>query len=203
MLQNGLADTAGTPAKRPRTVYKFGSFELRSESGELFKRGIRIRLQMKPLQVLQALLEKPGEPVTREELCKRLWPAGTFVDFENGLNTATNRLRVALRDSADSPLYIETLPRLGYRLVCPVLRVEHDNLPRVPVDQALIPENPVERQDDANRLSTSLRTAVIAILVMVALVLGTEYIRARLKVARSPHGVAGNAHAVVIPIRAS
>lgn len=106
------------PAKR--AVYRFGAFELRTETGELFQYGIRIRLQIKPLQILEALLNQPGQLVTREELRNKLWLAGTFVDFESGLNTATNRLRAALKDSADSPRYIETLPRLGYRFICPV-----------------------------------------------------------------------------------
>ena len=104
-------------------IFQFGAFELRTETGELFKHGIRIRLQIKPLQILEVLLAKPGQLVTREELCNELWPAGTFVDFESGLNTATNRLRSALNDSADSPRYVETLPRLGYRFICPVLKV--------------------------------------------------------------------------------
>lgn len=100
----------------PRRIYRFGSFELKTETRELSKRGIRLRLQTKPLQILELLLAHPGELITREELCKRLWPE-TFVDFESGLNTAVNRLRVALGDSADAPRYIETLPRLGYRFL--------------------------------------------------------------------------------------
>jgi DNA-binding winged helix-turn-helix (wHTH) protein len=102
-------------------VFRFGAFELRTETGQLFKNGVRIKLQIKPLQILKVLLARPGQLVTREELCSELWPAGTFVDFESGLNTATNRLRVALQDSADGPRYIETLPRLGYRFICPVI----------------------------------------------------------------------------------
>lgn len=109
------------PSKR---IFRFGVFELRTETGELSKSGIRIKLQTRPCQVLEALLERPGELVTREELCARLWPSGTFVDFESGLNTATNRLRSALGDSAESPRYIETLPRLGYRFICPVTEVD-------------------------------------------------------------------------------
>ena len=100
----------------------FGGFELRVETGELWKRGVRTRLQQKPLQILEALLDKPGELVTRDELRQRLWPDGTFVDFESGLNTAMNRLRAALGDSAEAPQFIETLPRLGYRFICPVHR---------------------------------------------------------------------------------
>lgn len=115
------------PERRSRRMFRFGDFELRTETGELTKHGIRIKVQAKPVQVLETLLTKPGELVTREELFQKLWPAGTFVDFENGLNTATNRLRVALSDSAEAPRYIETLPRLGYRFICPVIRVDANN----------------------------------------------------------------------------
>jgi DNA-binding winged helix-turn-helix (wHTH) protein/sugar lactone lactonase YvrE len=100
--------------------FRFGAFELDTETRRLFKHGVRIRLQAKPLEILETLLEKPGELVTREELFRKLWPEGVFVDFESGLNTATNRLRSALGDSAESPRYIETMPRLGYRFICPV-----------------------------------------------------------------------------------
>ena len=100
--------------------FRFGAFEVDTGTRRLFKHGVRIRLQAKPLEILETLLEKPGELVTREELFRKLWPDGTFVDFESGLNTATNRLRNALGDSAESPRYIETLPRLGYRFICPV-----------------------------------------------------------------------------------
>jgi eukaryotic-like serine/threonine-protein kinase len=101
-------------------IFRFSAFELRSATGELLKHGVRIRLQIKPLQVLQTLLERPAELVTREELRQKLWPSGTFVDFESGLNTAINRLRSALGDSAEQARYIETLPRLGYRFICPI-----------------------------------------------------------------------------------
>jgi DNA-binding winged helix-turn-helix (wHTH) protein/WD40 repeat protein len=111
------------PSEPACNLYRFGVFELREETGELWKHGVRIRLQSKPLKILLALLEKPGGIVTREELCARLWPPGTFVDFESGLNTATNRLRVALGDAAESPRYVETLARVGYRFVCPVTKL--------------------------------------------------------------------------------
>lgn len=101
-------------------IVRFGQFEFRPDTKELNKSGIRIRVQAKPLQILRKLVDRPGELITREELRKELWPDGTFVDFESGLNTATNRLRVALQDSAEQPRYIETLPRLGYRFICPV-----------------------------------------------------------------------------------
>ncbi len=98
----------------------FGAFKVDLRAGELLKNGRRIRLQEQPFQILAMLLEHPGEVVTREELRLRLWPADTFVDFDHGLNNAINRLREALSDSADSPRYIETLSRRGYRFIAPV-----------------------------------------------------------------------------------
>jgi TolB-like protein/DNA-binding winged helix-turn-helix (wHTH) protein/tetratricopeptide (TPR) repeat protein len=108
--------TAG-PRRGP---IRFGVFELDPASGELSKRGVRIRLTDKPYQLLMALLERPGETLTRKELQERLWPDGTFVEFENGLNNAVSRLREALGDTAESPRFIETLPRRGYRFVAPL-----------------------------------------------------------------------------------
>src|SRR5439155_4226599 len=87
---------------------------------ELRKAGIRIRLEGQPLAILQMLLERPGELVTREELQKNLWPADTFVDFEHSLNAAVKRLRASLNDSADQPRYVETLARRGYRFIAPL-----------------------------------------------------------------------------------
>ncbi len=98
----------------------FGPFEVRIDSGELFKLGRRIRLQDQPFRVLAALLARPGEVVTREELRNEVWKHGTFVGFEHGLNAAINRLREALGDSAGKPRYIETLPRRGYRFIAAV-----------------------------------------------------------------------------------
>ena len=96
---------------------QFGPFELRMDTGELRRNGIRVKLQGKAFQILQALLERPGEVVTREELQRRLWPGDTFVDFESGLNTAANRLRLTLGDSAENPRFIETIARTGYRFI--------------------------------------------------------------------------------------
>jgi TolB-like protein/DNA-binding winged helix-turn-helix (wHTH) protein/Flp pilus assembly protein TadD len=101
---------------RPR----FGVFELDLRAGELRKRGLRIRLQEQPFQVLAMLLEHPGEVVTREELQKKLWPADTFVDFDHGLNKAINKIREALGDSAESPRFVETVARRGYRFLAEV-----------------------------------------------------------------------------------
>jgi DNA-binding winged helix-turn-helix (wHTH) protein/dipeptidyl aminopeptidase/acylaminoacyl peptidase len=98
----------------------FGTFEVDCESGELFKRGSLLHLQEKPLQLLFLLLEHPGEIVLREDLQRRLWPNGTYVDFDKSLNTAVKKLRYALGDSPDKPVFIETIPRRGYRFIAPV-----------------------------------------------------------------------------------
>ena len=102
---------------RPLEVVRFGPYEIRLRTQELFKGGSRLRLAPQAFQVLRMLLERPGELVTREELHQALWSADTFVDFDHGLNNAIKRIRDVLNDSVDAPLYIETLPRLGYRFI--------------------------------------------------------------------------------------
>jgi TolB-like protein len=101
---------------------RFGAFEVDLEGRRLLKRGMPITLREQSFQVLAALTERPGEIVTREELCRRLWSSDTFVDFEVALNSAVSRLRDALGDSADSPSFIETIPKRGYRFVVPIAR---------------------------------------------------------------------------------
>ncbi len=95
-------------------------FELDLSAGELRKNGVKLRLQGQPFQVLALLLEREGEVVTRDELRQTLWPSDTFVDFDHGLNTAINKVREALGDSASNPRYVETLARRGYRFIAPV-----------------------------------------------------------------------------------
>lgn len=107
------------PQKSTR-VARFGLFELDLSAGELRKSGAKLRLQGQPFQVLALLLERAGEVVTREELQQKLWPSDTFVDFDHSLNTAINKVREALGDSASSPRYVETLARRGYRFIAPV-----------------------------------------------------------------------------------
>ena len=103
-------------------IFRFSVFELDLRSGELRKSGIRVSLQQQPFEVLLCLLERPGELIGRDELRQRLWPQDTFVDFEHGLNAAVKRLRDSLCDSADTPRFIETVPRRGYRFIAPVSR---------------------------------------------------------------------------------
>lgn len=105
------------PAPPSHSAIRFGAFELDLRAGELRKQGTKVRLQDQPFQVLQALLKQPGQVVTREELQQQIWPADTFVDFDHGLNNAIKRLRETLSDHAETPRYIETIPRRGYRFI--------------------------------------------------------------------------------------
>jgi TolB-like protein/DNA-binding winged helix-turn-helix (wHTH) protein/Tfp pilus assembly protein PilF len=107
-------------ARREGSRIQFGVFTLNLDAGELFRQGTRVKLQERPFQLLLTLLERPGEVVTREELRERLWPDGTFVDFDHSISTAVNKLRNALNDSATHPRYVETVGRRGYRFVYPL-----------------------------------------------------------------------------------
>src|SRR5580692_3040447 len=109
--------------KGTATRYRFGVFEVDSSTGELRRKGVRVKLHAQPCQVLFMLLERPGEMLTRQEICQELWPDGTFVDYEHGVNSAVNRLREALGDQANNPKFIETLARRGYRFLAPVEQI--------------------------------------------------------------------------------
>ena len=109
----------GTPATVTRILH-FGVFEVDLKACELRKHGLRLKLPEQPFQILSVLLENPGEIVTRDELRSRLWPGDTFVDFDHGLNNAVMRLREVLGDSSESPRFVETIPRRGYRFIAPV-----------------------------------------------------------------------------------
>src|SRR5215467_4083850 len=114
---------------------RFGVFELDCQTGELRKQGVKLRLQGQPIEVLIHLLESPGELVTRDELRKRLWPADTFVDFDQALNNSVQRIREALGDSAQSPRFIETIPKRGYRFVGPVASLEAETATEKPEEK--------------------------------------------------------------------
>ena len=111
------------PANDAAKIVRFGVFEVDLTAGELRKSGSKVRLQEQPFQLLAYLLTRSGEVVTRDELREKLWPADTFVDFDHSLNTAVNKVREALGDSASSPRFVETLARRGYRFLGPVDRV--------------------------------------------------------------------------------
>ncbi len=137
------------PNPSPKVL--FGPFEFEHRSGDLRKFGNRIRLQGKPLQILSILLEQPGQVLSRDELQRHLWQGTTFVDFEQGLNTAVNKLRQALGDSADQPRYIETVPGKGYRFIAPLERaspitIKAAVLEMAPSSALRIEPKPRERQ---------------------------------------------------------
>ena len=146
--------------------FRFGVFELDPRSGELRKNGVKLRLQEQPLQVLLMLVERAGDVVTREELREKLWPDGTFVDFEKGVNTAIQKLRDVLGDSAVTPRLIETVPRRGYRFIYPVERPAGLS----PSAQAKVPAAPPPGADAArHRERLLLGLAALSIVVVAIL----------------------------------
>src|SRR6185312_15402996 len=111
----------------PATLFRFGLFEADAARGTLTRNGVRVRIQDQPFRVLILLLEKPGEIVSREVLRQKLWPEGTYVDFDGSLNVILKKLRAAIDDDSDNPRFIETVPRRGYRFIAPVETVEPQN----------------------------------------------------------------------------
>src|SRR6202161_1229182 len=111
---------------RLNSVVRFGTYEVSLQSGEVRKAGLRIRVQQQPMKLLEILLERPGEVVTREELRGRVWTNESFGDFDQALNIAIAKLRSALEDSAENPRFIETLPKRGYRFIADVSVVDTD-----------------------------------------------------------------------------
>ena len=107
-------------ATNPTDVFRFGIFQLDLKAGELYKAGVRVKLQDQPLRVLALLVSRAGQMVTREELRERVWPGNVYVDFDQGLNNAIKKVREALGDSADNPRFVETVARHGYRFVAAV-----------------------------------------------------------------------------------
>src|SRR5215471_21008128 len=137
---------SGSPqlvASQKSRRYRFGTFELEAESAELRRSGVKLRLQEQPFLVLRTLLENAGAVVSREQLQAVLWPADTYVDFDTSLNTAIKRLREVLGDSADVPVFIETIPRRGYRFLSPVQVIRNrDGLASSSTDQQTAREKP-------------------------------------------------------------
>lgn len=142
---------------------RFGVFELDPRAGELRKKGMKIRLQGQPVEILVMLLERPGETITREELQKKLWPADTFVDFQQGLNNAMKRLRAALDDDAESPRFIETVPRRGYRFLGSV----NGGAGNGAEPTALTEAQPAAGKKPARRIRIGTRLATVGLLGLV------------------------------------
>jgi Tol biopolymer transport system component/DNA-binding winged helix-turn-helix (wHTH) protein len=149
-----------TPAEKlPR--YRFGTFELDASSGELRRNGVKLRLQEQPFLVLRTLLESAGTIVAREDLHAALWPADTFVDFDTSLNTAIKRLREVLGDSADVPVFIETIPRRGYRFLAPMQVYRNGGI-------ATLAPTTAEEKEAAPSSKRKFRPAIVAMFLLLA-----------------------------------
>lgn len=137
-------------SQTPTTArYRFGTFEADAATGELRRQGLRVRLAAQPFQMLLLLLEHPGVLLTRDEICRALWPDGTFIDYEHGVNSAVNRIREALGDAAGNPRFIETLARRGYRFIAPVERMDAVQAAPPPPES---PPNPAPENGFAARI---------------------------------------------------
>src|SRR5207248_6532303 len=124
-------------ADQQKSTFRFGEFEL-DNSGELRSGGRKVKLQTQPSQILRILIERPGEIVTREELRQKIWPSNTFVDFDHGINNAIKRLREALGDTAETPRFIETIPRRGYRFVGAIQTAQVSSHPNDSIDSIAV-----------------------------------------------------------------
>src|SRR5437868_6199831 len=160
-------------------VVRFGTFEVDLEAGELRKAGLKLKFSGQPFQVLAILLEQPGAIVTREQLQKRLWP-DTFVDVDHNLNSAINRIREALGDSPESPRFVETLPRRGYRFIAPV--------------ESRLVAGPIKEINIETGFKRSRRSRLFRLLVLVgviAIAAGAAFMYKRFKISSSslPHAL--------------
>src|SRR5580704_10408012 len=160
----------------PGLRFRFGPYESRPESRELYKHGFKLKVRPQPLQVLNALLSRAGEVVTRDDLRRRLWSSETFVDFEHSLYTSVKEIRGVLGDSADEPQYIQTLPKLGYRFIAPVEVVESAAaaIPGAPDSTAEDSDAPAAASVGSKPWRWTLAGAIVAVF-LVALGAGAYY----------------------------
>jgi cholera toxin transcriptional activator len=163
------------------TFVRFGPFEIDLRELELRKRGIKVKLQEQPFQVLAILLRRAGETVTREELRSEVWPADTFVDFDHSLNTAINKIREVLGDSAASPHYVETVPKRGYKFIAVVENAEVSRVREADLRNSVAPEEPsttTEVATDVDALPTAGRGPLRFIFALVQMMYLTFYLSA-------------------------
>jgi TolB-like protein/DNA-binding winged helix-turn-helix (wHTH) protein len=172
---------------------RFGVFEADLHARELRKQGMQIKLQEQPFQILAFLLEHPGEIVTREQLRQRLWPADTFVDVNNSVNAAINRLREALGDSAESPRFVETLPRRGYRFVAPITEIKGPERDSAYENAAAVIPARSEEVPAIGKLRVSRTIAKLSLAVTLIVILAAASVwalqkwRARMSLQNTPH----------------
>lgn len=160
-----------------KPVQRFGAFEVDPRSRELRRKGHRVRMQDQPLEILLLLLERRGEVVTRDELKLRLWPADTFVESDDGINTAVRKLREVLGDSAEKPVYIETIPRRGYRFIGPVEIAPAE--PETPVMAEVSAESPIQRSPQMSTTRRRWLGWIGASALMVAVIAGALWMGRR------------------------
>jgi DNA-binding winged helix-turn-helix (wHTH) protein len=165
---------AGAAYQLASRYIRFGPFQVDQHRQEVTKSGSRLKLQGKVYQVLLALIEKQGEVVTREELRMRLWPADTHVNYDANVNTTVNKLRQALGDSSDQPLYIETVPRRGY---CLVVQPECSDLPAVSVAAAAVEPSRTSGATTGKRKSDVWITVGVVALIIAGMLLGAAITR--------------------------
>jgi TolB-like protein/DNA-binding winged helix-turn-helix (wHTH) protein/Flp pilus assembly protein TadD len=200
-----MTDTAAA-----RTVYRFGLYEVDDRTGEVRKQGRPLKVRGRPFDILLLLLEREGDVISRDELRQRLWPADTFVDFDHGLNSAMNRLRDALGDSAENPRFIETLPRRGYRFIAPIHVVR--TAPTAPaaaaVAAAAVSAAPVATSDrvEPDRVAdrepgivVSRPSRIVLALAVGALAVAVALAVLYLRVARTPPPGASKMTLAVLP----
>jgi TolB-like protein/DNA-binding winged helix-turn-helix (wHTH) protein/Tfp pilus assembly protein PilF len=153
--------------------FRFGVFEVDPRAGELRRQGRKIKLQKKSLQLLLLLIERAGEVVLRDELRAGLWPADTFVDFDSNIKTALNRLRQSLGDSAENPVFIETIPKTGWRFIAPVTKVEHTaDSPTAEVEPGIVDSRLSVEGVSSRTLTRSWKLAAVSALLLVVAVIG-------------------------------
>ena len=184
-------------------VYRFGPYESRPRTRELYKRGSKLKVRPQPLQVLNVLLGRAGDVVTREEFRRELWSSETFVDFEHGLNTSVKEIRAVLGDSAAEPRYIETLPKLGYRFIAPVETAESAGIPAVVAasdDHSAVPvaTEPTSVSEPVH-LAARRWPAVLAICAVLLAVAGTGVYFLRLRTAAHAQPVVTRSMLAVLP----
>jgi TolB-like protein/DNA-binding winged helix-turn-helix (wHTH) protein/tetratricopeptide (TPR) repeat protein len=195
------AKTSVMESLPPNSVVRFGTYEVSLQSGEVRKAGLRIRVQQQPMKLLEILLEHPGEVVTREELRSRVWPNESFGDFDQALNIAIGKLRSALGDSAENPLFIETLPKRGYRFIADVSILDTDARLRRPEPVAAGPpaREPGLMPQGSAAVAPRRRLWPTSVIVALALVLSLSILSVWLFRSRGP-APAGIRSLAVLPL---
>lgn len=160
------------PTEKASGRYRFSVFEVNSASGELLRQGVRVKLQEQPFRLLVLLLERSGEVVSREELRGQLWPEDTFVEFDNSLNVAVRKLREALRDNPDTPRFVETIPRRGYRFLAEVTADATES-----GESAIPSSTPAQAAPSAKFSRRFLWTAVTLVVIIAVIVLASRFYR--------------------------